>query len=39
MFRGINFKVFKELLSKSKLEAITIDIDSSVINVEETSRR
>lgn len=33
-FRDINFKVFKKLLSKSKLKAITIDIDSSVINVE-----
>ena len=34
MFREINFKVFKKLLSKSKLTSITIDIDSSVINVE-----
>src|SRR5665647_1845471 len=34
MFRDINFKVFKKLLSKSKLKSITIDIDSSVINVE-----
>ena len=34
MFRDINFKVFKKLLSKSQLSAITIDIDSSVINVE-----
>jgi len=34
MFRDINFKVFKKLLSKSKLTGITIDIDSSVINVE-----
>jgi hypothetical protein len=34
MFRNINFKVFKKLLSKSKLRSITIDIDSSVINVE-----
>jgi len=34
MFRDINFKVFKRLLSKSKLKSITIDIDSSVINVE-----
>ncbi len=34
MFREINFKVFKKLLSKSKLKSITIDIDSSVINVE-----
>ena len=34
MFREINFKVFKKLLKKSKLTSITIDIDSSVINVE-----
>jgi len=34
MFREINFKVFKKLLSKSKLTSITIDIDSSVVNVE-----
>jgi hypothetical protein len=34
MFREINFKVFKKLLFKSKLTSITIDIDSSVINVE-----
>ena len=34
MFREINFKVFKKLLSKSGLTSITIDIDSSVINVE-----
>lgn len=34
MFRDINFKVFKKLLAKSKLTSITIDIDSSVINVE-----
>lgn len=34
MFRDINFKVFKKLLSKSGLNSITIDIDSSVINVE-----
>ena len=34
MVRGINFKVFKKLLYKSKLISITIDIDSSVINVE-----
>jgi hypothetical protein len=34
MFRNINFKVFKKLLSKSGLNSITIDIDSSVINVE-----
>jgi hypothetical protein len=34
MFRDINFKVFKKLLIKNKLTSITIDIDSSVINVE-----
>jgi len=34
MFREINFKVFKKLLSKSGLASLTIDIDSSVINVE-----
>ena len=34
MFRDINFKVFKKLLDRSKLKSITIDIDSSVINVE-----
>jgi hypothetical protein len=34
MFRDINFKVFKRLLYKSKLTSITIDIDSSVVNVE-----
>jgi hypothetical protein len=34
MFREINFKVFKKLLFKSKLTSITIDIDSSVVNVE-----
>ena len=34
MLREINFKVFRKLLSKSKLKAITIDIDSSVVNVE-----
>ena len=34
MFREINFKIFKKLLSKSGLASITIDIDSSVINVE-----
>ena len=33
MLRKINFKVFKKLLSKSNLTSITIDIDSSVINV------
>jgi len=34
MVRVINFKVFKKLLYKSKLTSITIDIDSSVVNVE-----
>lgn len=33
MFRNINFKIFKRLLDRSKLTSITIDIDSSVINV------
>jgi hypothetical protein len=33
MFRDINFKVFRKLLCKSKLTSITIDIDSSVVNV------
>lgn len=32
--REINFKVFRKLLKKSKCKAITIDIDSSVVNVE-----
>lgn len=34
MLRKINFKVFKKLLSRSELTTITIDIDSSVTNVE-----
>jgi hypothetical protein len=34
MLREINFKVFGNLLRKSKLKSITIDIDSSVVNVE-----
>ena len=34
MMRGINFKVFKKLLAKSRFKFITIDIDSSVVNVE-----
>jgi len=34
MFRDIDFKVFKKLLCKRKLTSITIDIDSSVVNVE-----
>lgn len=33
MLIKINFKVFKNLLCKSELTSITIDIDSSVINV------
>jgi hypothetical protein len=32
--REINFKVFVKLLRKKKLKSITIDIDSSVVNVE-----
>jgi len=34
MFREIHFKVLKKLLPKSGLASITIDIDSSVINVD-----
>ena len=34
MLREINFKVYRKLLRKSKLKSITIDIDSSVVNVE-----
>lgn len=34
MLREINFKVFGKLLRKRKQTAITIDIDSSVVNVE-----
>jgi hypothetical protein len=34
MLREINFKIFKKLLRKKKLKSITIDIDSSVVNVE-----
>jgi len=34
MLREINFKLFRKLLRKSKLKSITIDIDSSVVNVE-----
>jgi len=34
MLREINFKIFRMLLKKSKLKAITIDIDISVVNVE-----
>ena len=34
MLREINFKVFRKLLRRSKLNSIPIDIDSSVVNVE-----
>ena len=34
MLREINFKVFGMLLRRSKRKSITIDIDSSVVNVE-----
>jgi hypothetical protein len=34
MLREINFKVFKMLLRRSNIKSITIDIDSSVVNVE-----
>ena len=34
MLREINFKIFIKLLRKRKLKSITIDIDSSVVNVE-----
>ncbi len=34
MLREINFKLLRKLLRKSKPKSITIDIDSSVINVE-----
>jgi hypothetical protein len=34
MLREINFKIFGKLLRKKKLKSITIDIDSSVVNVE-----
>jgi hypothetical protein len=34
MLREINFKLFIKLLRKSKLKSITLDIDSSVVNVE-----
>ena len=34
MLREINFKLFRKLLRKSKLKSITIDINSSVVNVE-----
>ena len=34
MLREIHFKLFRKLLRKSKLKSITIDMDSSVVNVE-----
>jgi hypothetical protein len=34
MLREINFKVFRKFLGRSKLKSITIDMDSSVVNVE-----
>jgi len=34
MLREINFKVFRKLLRKKNIKSITIDIDSSVVNVE-----
>ncbi len=34
MLREINFKLFRKLLRNSKLKSITLDIDSSVVNVE-----
>jgi len=34
MLREVNFKVSGKLLRKKKLKSITIDIDSSVVNVE-----
>lgn len=34
MLREINFKVFRKLLRRHKLKSITIDLDSSVVNVE-----
>jgi hypothetical protein len=33
MFRDIHFKIFRKLLFKSKLISITVDSDSSVVNV------
>jgi hypothetical protein len=33
MFRDINIKVFKKRLDKSKSTSITIDIDSTVVNL------
>jgi len=34
MLREVNFRLFRKLLIRSKHNAITIDIDSSVVNVE-----
>ncbi len=34
MLREVNFRLFRKLLQKKRLPAITIDIDSSVVNVE-----
>ncbi|HBK70247.1 MAG TPA: IS1380 family transposase, partial [Flavobacteriaceae bacterium] len=34
MLRNISMRIFKKILRKSNLEEITIDIDSSVLNVE-----
>jgi len=34
MLRDINFIVFRKLLRRRKLKSITIDIDSSIVNVE-----
>jgi hypothetical protein len=34
MLREINFKIFRKILRRSKIISITIDMDSSVVNVE-----
>ena len=34
MLREVNFRLFRKLLQIKRLPAITIDIDSSVVNVE-----
>ena len=34
ILREIHFKIFRKLLRRSKLKSITIDIDSSVVNLE-----
>ena len=34
ILREIHFKIFRKMLRRSKLKSITIDIDSSVVNVE-----